>query len=261
MIVQTKTASVKMTRISTAISTCVWLLSLCVVVAGAPINPLKRRMDGRGDQISFDDLHVGFFRHRPFPSPPSTVDAEEMYPDTFFFQQRPIFFTDSVTPLNRGKLHEAYNLWGKLHVVDTDGPRFLTIVPDTRRPADVLGQYTHDEGLEKFVQHVQAVERLYGTSVAHVGFGPVMLRSPSDAPDRERRYPELVLWRDIRHAAPLPFNHGMSSDHLRNLLRRDKFVKVSSQDGLSSFVLRFDVDGTLHNGLLGNIDPELLDFF
>ncbi|KAJ9473932.1 hypothetical protein PHBOTO_004005 [Pseudozyma hubeiensis] len=250
-----------MIRVSTAISTCLWLLFLCEVVAGALGSPLEKRMDGRGDQFSFDDLHVGFFRHRPFPSPPSTMEAEEMYPNTFFFERHPVFFTDSVTPLNRDKLHEAYNLWGKIHVVDTDRPRFLTILPDTRRPADVLGRYTHDEGLEKYVKHVQAIERLYGTSVAHVGFGPVLLRSPSDVPDRRRRYPELVLWRDIRLAAPLPFNHGMDSNQLREMLRRDKFLKVSSQDGLSSFVLRFDVDGTLNASGFGDIDPELLDFF
>ncbi|GAC92524.1 hypothetical protein PHSY_000078 [Pseudozyma hubeiensis SY62] len=229
--------------------------------AGVLASPLEKRMNGRGDQLPFDDLHVGFFRHRPFPSPPLTVDAEEMYPETYFFQQRPVFFTDSANLLNRDKLHEAYSLWGKIHVVDTDGPRFLTILPDTRRPADALGRYTHDEGLEKYVEKVQAIERLYGRSIAHVAFGPVILRRPSDVPDRERRYPELVLWRDIRNAAPLPFNHGLNSGQLRDILKRDKFVKISSQDGLSSFVLRFDVDGTLHNGLLGDMDPELLDFF
>ncbi|SJX63995.1 uncharacterized protein SRS1_11235 [Sporisorium reilianum f. sp. reilianum] len=236
------------------------LLLLCTADTKGLFSPMRKRMDGsqRDDQLFFDNLHTGFFRHVPFPQAPSELDKEDMYPDTYFFNKQPIFFTDSDTPLSRNKLHEAFNYFGKVHVADIGTGRVLTIAPDTRGAE--LGPYGYDAGLDKFVRHIRAFERIYGPAVAAVAHGSKTTRSPTDRRSWSSTYDDAVPWETIKNARALANDPNLTPQQLRQRLRQDKFVKVGSKDGLSSVSLRFDEDGLLEGEIWGRYDPDLLDF-
>lgn len=278
-----------MRSFGTVLQFCVynWLPLLCAVKAAAWTSSLEKRMDdyvdGHGvenpDLVTFDGLFWGdrrpgrtFFAHRPRSIPPTSSESEEMFPNTYFFRGRPLFLTDANAEslLSKNEMLQAYNAFGKFHIVDTTfGPRTFFVNPghhnEHNREYDLMSQYMlnghpHSAELENYAKHLQAVERLYGKSIARVYFGPTMLRSATDVRDYRLRYPDYVEWKTIGDAAPLPHDHNLSPAELRARLRRDRFVKVQSQDGRSSLALRFDIDGTLQKGGFGDIDRDLLDF-
>lgn len=229
---------------------------------------MDKRMDQNGaantDQVSFDNLHSLYFTHRPNPTAPTALDAEQMYPDTYFFRGDPVFFTNARSQLSRNELHQAYNLFGRVHVADVERQRFLTIFPGNARRTNLNGYYDQHErtwevGLDDFVRRVQATERVYGKSVAQVLFGAPFHRSAVDLHELIRQYRNTVPFSEIQNAASIPDHRQLSSTELRERLRRDGFIKVSSEDGNASLGLRFDMDGRLSRLGFGTVDRDLLE--
>ena len=222
----------------------------------------RSNIDVRGatGRIKFDDLHSGFFQHRPYPSAPHGTDVEEMFPNTLFFQRKPVFFTDTASPLSKNRLHEAYTLFGRIHVADVERKQYLTLSPSPRPQAGAFRRYEFDQGLDRFVRTVRAYEKHFGKNAVTVLYGPDLFRSESDRRDLKYRYRDIVPWRDIRTAETIPRGADLSSDELRELIRQHRFVKVGSTDGRAALVMRFDADGTLQEGtfcVLDNIERDL----
>ncbi|CDW98971.1 hypothetical protein [Sporisorium scitamineum] len=148
-----------------------WLLPLCKADIAAPSSLFGKRMhnERQSDHLFFDDLHSGLFRNAPNPYAPTEVEREHLHPYTYFFGGHPVFLTDTTRPLSRSGLHEAYNLFGKVHVADLSDPatpRYLTLAPNTRNMAQILCYYNNDPELAKFVRHVAATENVYGPAFA-----------------------------------------------------------------------------------------------
>ena len=243
---------------------CIGLLAFARGVTSSTSARLEKRVNDqtstgsrRGDdRVTFDDLHSGYFQHQPYPAAPQGREVEEMFPNTYFYQRKPVFFTDTASSLSRNQLHEAYSLFGRAHVVDTEQGQYLTLTPPLGPSDNNMRRYMYDGGLDRFVRKVRVYERLFGRNAALVVFGPEMLRQETDRPDFRYRYTDHVLWREIRAAEAIPRTADVSSQQLREMLRRNRYVKVAGEDGHTALAMRFNVDGTFQDGLFGVLPDE-----
>lgn len=216
-------------------------------------------MDSRSNDhyLTFDDLHSFLFQHQPFPTAPQGIDVEDMFPETFFFHQKPVFLTDSVTPLSKHELHEAYTLFGKVHVANVEQQQYITLAPNARifhHPYDGFRYYIHDQGLDAFVRRAQVYAKNFGRDAAVVALGPDIFRQGKEFSGRGLHSGHTVSWEDVSKAAPVPKEAGLRPSELRQLLRRDSFVKVRSEDHQAFLGLRFYADGSLQSNLFGALD-------
>ena len=228
---------------------------------------LEKRMNDRTDAhegrqpetLFFDALHNGYFNHLPNPTAPSASDAEEMYPETYFFEGHPVFFTGFSNPLKRNELHQAYNLFGKVHLVDTDTERFLTIRPESHRPGQPVGFHRYDVDLKPFFHRARTAERTYGQAVAKLLLGPEMLRVSTYPRDARPSNADQMQSRTTTAVDPLVNGPPRTAEELRQRLRQDGSLKVSSLDRRLSLDLRFDTDGTLQKLSQGDVDHDIAD--
>lgn len=213
---------------------------------------LKKRMNAGSswdeDLVSFDQLHNHVFQH-PAPSAPiSNAQIEERWPTTYLFNNKPVLFTDSQTPLDFAKLLQAYNDFGKVHIADTEHRRFLTLQSSHQPLGELQRQPEYDEGLERFVSTAQAFERHYGKNLAAVLFGPELNKVHRDEMGKPTFKPEP--WSKIKAARAMTASG--STEELRQELRERKYIKYSSEDGESHLAIRFNTDGSLQERVLGN---------
>lgn len=190
--------------------------------------PLRNSMEGssieRDDHIHFDRLHSRFYQHRPHWNRPDASTVLSTYPDTYFFEHRPLFFADRHSRLSRAKLLQAYNHFGKVHVSNNEGTRFITVSQDIAQVGSATEPRIFDPGLNEFASGVRVLERHFGKAITLAAQG-------ADLPGERNEHAgplRIPSWGMVEALEPMPASPFFSVAYVRGLLRQQRYLKLTS---------------------------------
>ncbi|SPO28149.1 uncharacterized protein UTRI_04539_B [Ustilago trichophora] len=180
----------------------------------------------RDTKVGYDSLNNDYFgsEYSPYFDSPPPLEAYQKYPETYFYDGKPVLQAKYGVGLSQKKLKEMYKQFGGAYVTDHRGENPIAIGTSLKPPAK-------DEGLIKYLKDRDFVRTNFGRNAALAAYGH----------DAKPLKVSKWTWNPFRSTEP-DVTSETSLRNMRYRLNNGRSINVSNKKG-STFIISKDILG------------------